>query len=182
MPPSRIKLESMKQFVKKLDETLEASGYLKNFFTKLSEAKVRTGVFAGKPIRQIFVNEKFSTLLNLTQKASGNSFKAVVSGFLGNNEAKYYKKLVEDMPKKFKATSKAQCCRMSLKVHTLRARLDKYKNNMGAYAEKQGERFTDGHYELEQLRQSQYNENMIVSLQPADKSRQLRTAAQTQRC
>ncbi|GBP43437.1 hypothetical protein EVAR_16011_1 [Eumeta japonica] len=105
----------MKQFVKKLDETSEAFGYLRKFFPKLSEAKVKTGVFVGPQIKQIFADEKFSTLLNRSQKASWNSFKAVVSWFLGYNKAEYYKKLVEDMRKNFKAMG----CRVSLKVHTL---------------------------------------------------------------
>ncbi|KAJ0184258.1 hypothetical protein K1T71_000681 [Dendrolimus kikuchii] len=141
MPPLHIKLGLMKQFVKKLDETSEAFGYLKKKNPKLSEAKVKAGVFVGPQIRQIFADEKFPTLLNRTQKASWNSFKAVVSGFLGNN--------------------KAMGCRMSLKVHMLHAHLDKFKNNMGAYSEEQGERFHQDIMNFEQRYQGQYNENMM---------------------
>lgn len=157
MPPLHIKLGLMKQFVKKLDETSEAFGYLKKFFPKLSEAKVKAGVFVGPQIRQIFADEKFPTLLNRTQKASWNSFKAVVSGFLGNNKAENYEKLVEDMLTNFKAMG----CRMSLKVHMLHAHLDKFKNNMGAYSEEQGERFHQDIMNFEQRYQGQYNENMM---------------------
>lgn len=134
MPPLHIKLGLMKQFVKKLDKTSEAFGYLKKFFPELSESKVKAGVFVGPQIRQIFANENFPSLLNHTQKASWNSFKAVVSGFLGNKKAENYAQLVEDMLKNFNAMG----CRMSLKVHMLHAHLDKFKNNMGAYSEEQG--------------------------------------------
>ncbi|XP_076249959.1 uncharacterized protein LOC143189495 [Rhynchophorus ferrugineus] len=60
-----------------------------------------------------------------------------VSRFLRNKKAEKYKKLVENMLKIFKAMD----CKISLKVHVLRAHLDKFKNNMGAYSEEQGERF-----------------------------------------
>ncbi|GBP23524.1 hypothetical protein EVAR_12805_1 [Eumeta japonica] len=93
IPPLHIKLGLMKQFVKNLDETSEAFGYLRNFLPKLSEAKVKAEVFISPLIRQVFADEKFSTLLNRTQKASWNSFIAVVSGFLGNNNAGYCKNL-----------------------------------------------------------------------------------------
>ena len=36
----------MKQFVKVLDQNSEAFEYLKGFFPKLSEAKVKAGIFA----------------------------------------------------------------------------------------------------------------------------------------
>ena len=78
MPPLHIKLGLMKQFVKNLYEKLEAFEYLKKIFPKLSEAKVKAGVFLGPQIRQIFPDEKFSNLLNRAQKASWNSLKAVV--------------------------------------------------------------------------------------------------------
>jgi len=146
-----------KQFVKKLDEKSEAFGYLKKFFPKLSEAKVKAGVFVGPQIRQIFADKKFPNLLDRIQKASWNSFKAVVAGFLGNNKAENYEQLVEDMLKNFKAMG----CRMSLKVHMLHAHLDKFKNNMGAYSEEQGERFHQDIMNFEQRYQGQYNENMM---------------------
>ena len=39
-------------------------------------------------------------------------------------------------------------CRMSLKVHILDAHLDKFKENMGAYSEEQGERFHQVYWTL----------------------------------
>lgn len=56
--------------------------------------------------------------------------KAIV-GFLGNNEAKHFQKSIENMLKKFKV----MIYRMSLKVHSIHAHLDKFKNNMGEKVE-----------------------------------------------
>ena len=52
-------------------------------------------------------------------------------------------------------------CRMSLKVHILDSHLDKFKENMGAYSEEQGERFHQDILDFERRYQGQYNENMM---------------------
>ena len=51
MPPLHIKLGLMKLFVKALDQNSEAFEYLKGFFTKLSEAKIKAGIFVGPQIK-----------------------------------------------------------------------------------------------------------------------------------
>ena len=50
---------------------------------------------------------------------------------------------------------------MSLKVHILDSHLDKFKENMGAYSEEQGERFHQDILDFERRYQGQYNENMM---------------------
>ena len=50
---------------------------------------------------------------------------------------------------------------MSLKVHILDAYLDKFKENMGAYSEEQGEHFHQDILDFEHRYQGQYNENMM---------------------
>ena len=50
---------------------------------------------------------------------------------------------------------------MSLKVHILDAHLDKFKENMRAYSEEQGERFHQDILDFERCYQGQYNENMM---------------------
>ncbi|XP_061417815.1 relaxin-3-like isoform X1 [Lethenteron reissneri] len=52
-------------------------------------------------------------------------------------------------------------CRMSLKVHMLDAHFDKFKKNMGAYSEEQGERFHQHILDFERRYQGQYNENTM---------------------
>ena len=53
-------------------------------------------------------------------------------------------------------------CRMSLKVHILDAHLEKFKENIGAYSEEQGERFHLDILDFEHRYQLQYNEKMIM--------------------
>ena len=50
---------------------------------------------------------------------------------------------------------------MSLKVHILDAHLDKFKENMGAYSEEQGEHFHQDILDFEHRYQGQYKKNMI---------------------
>jgi len=49
---------------------------------------------------------------------------------------------------------------MSMKVFMLRAHLDKFKENLGAYLEEQGERFYYDIKDFEVRYQGKYNENM----------------------
>ena len=50
---------------------------------------------------------------------------------------------------------------MSLKVLILDVHLDKFKENMGAQSEEQGERFHQDILDFEHRYQGQYNENMM---------------------
>lgn len=50
---------------------------------------------------------------------------------------------------------------MSLKMHMLHSHLDKFKDNMGAYSEEQGERFHQDIMEFERRYQGQYTESMM---------------------
>ncbi|XP_058885016.1 uncharacterized protein LOC131737778 [Acipenser ruthenus] len=157
MPPLHIKLGLMKQFVRALDKESAAFKYLQDFFPKLSEAKVKAGVFVGPQIKKILECNEFPKKLTSKEKAAWNSFVAVVQGFLGNHKAQNYVELVETLVKNYGTMG----CRMSLKVHILDAHLDKFKENMGAYSEEQGERFHQDMLDFERRNQGQYNENMM---------------------
>jgi hypothetical protein len=157
MPPLHIKLGLMKQFVTALDKEKAAFKFLQGFFPKLSEAKVKAGVFVGPQIKKILECKEFPKKLTRVQKAAWSSFKAVVDGFLGNNRAENHVELVNTLVKNYAAMG----CRMSLKVHILDAHLDKFKNNMGAFSEEQGERFHQDIMTFERRYQGQYNENMM---------------------
>ncbi|XP_058858437.1 uncharacterized protein LOC117432411 isoform X3 [Acipenser ruthenus] len=157
MPPLHIKLGLMKQFVRALDKESAAFKYLQDFFPKLSEAKVKAGVFVGPQIKTILECNEFPKKLTSKEKAAWNSFVAVVRGFLGNHKAENYVELVETLVKNYGTMG----CRMSLKVHILDAHLDKFKENMGAYSEEQGERFHQDILDFERCYQGQYNENMM---------------------
>jgi len=48
-----------------------------------------------------------------------------------------------------------------MKVHMVHALLDKFKKNLGAYSEEQGERFHHDIKDFEVRYQGKYNENMM---------------------
>ncbi|MGH0137166.1 UNVERIFIED_CONTAM: hypothetical protein FKN15_035896 [Acipenser sinensis] len=77
MPPLHIKLGLMKQFVRALDKESAAFKYLQDFFPKLSEAKVKAGVFVGPQIKKILECNEFPKKLTSKEKAAWNSFVAV---------------------------------------------------------------------------------------------------------
>ncbi|KAL7851918.1 hypothetical protein SRHO_G00177030 [Serrasalmus rhombeus] len=157
MPPLHIKLGLIKQFVRALDKESRAFNYLQDLFPKLSEAKIKAGVFVGPQIKKIIECSEFPKKLNRKERTAWNSFVAVVRGFLGNHKDENYVQLVQTLIKNYAAMG----CRMSLKIHIFDAHLDKFKENMGAYSEEQGERFHQDIMNFECRYQGQYNENMM---------------------
>ncbi|XP_076351330.1 uncharacterized protein LOC143247340 [Tachypleus tridentatus] len=128
-PPLHIKLGLMKQFSTALDKESAAFKYLRDFFPKLSKAKVKAGVFVGPQIKKILECTEFSNKRSRKGKKAWDSFIAVVRGFLGNHKPENYLELVEVLLKCYGTMG----CRMSLKVHILDTHLDKFKESMGAY-------------------------------------------------
>lgn len=55
---------------------------LKTFFPRLSQAKVKEGVFVGPRIRKLLIDDDLVEHLTADQAAAWNSFNAVVDGFL----------------------------------------------------------------------------------------------------
>ncbi|XP_061409988.1 uncharacterized protein LOC133344058 [Lethenteron reissneri] len=156
MSPLHIKLGLMKQFVRAVDRESAAFKYLQ-YFSKLSEAKVKAGVFVRSQIKKILECNEFPKKLTRKEKAAWNSFVAVVRGFLGNDKVENYVELVETLVKNYGTMG----CMMSLKVHILDAHLDKFKENMGAYSEEKGERFHQDILYFQRCYQGRYNENMM---------------------
>ncbi|GFU61049.1 hypothetical protein TNCV_4436791 [Trichonephila clavipes] len=54
---------------------------LKQKFPKISEAKVKEGIFVGPQIRSPMHDEKFEELLNPLEKAAWQAFKNVTHSF-----------------------------------------------------------------------------------------------------
>ena len=157
MPPLHMKVGLIKQFFTALDKDPAAFKCLQDLFLKLSEAKVKTGTFIGQQIKKIIECDNFAKLLSRTEQATWKSFVAVVHGFLGHHKTESYVQLVQTLRKNYTKMG----CRMSLKVHILDAHLDKFKENMGAYSEEQGECFHQDIMESERRYLGQYNENMM---------------------
>lgn len=94
LPPLHIKLGLMKNFVKALDPDSAAMQYMRTFFPKLSEAKVKEGIFVGPQIRKLLNDDEFVEHLTADQAAAWNSFNEVVNGFLGNNKSRFFRKII----------------------------------------------------------------------------------------
>ncbi|GFX66024.1 uncharacterized protein TNCV_14451 [Trichonephila clavipes] len=157
-PPFHIKLGLMKQFVKALDKEGECFKYLCEQFPGLSDAKLKEGIFVGPDIRKLLKDETFVTKMEMKEKNTWNSFKLVVTGFLGNKKDPNYKALDAEMLQNYKIMG----CNMSIKVHFLHSHLDYFPENLGAVSEEQGERFHQDIKEMERRYQSRWNFNMMA--------------------
>ncbi|XP_076314715.1 uncharacterized protein LOC143227057 [Tachypleus tridentatus] len=156
-PPLHIKLGLMKQIDTSFDKESATFKNLRDFYPKLSEAKIKAGVFVGPQIKKILEHTEYPNKLSRKKEKAWGSFVAVVRGFLGNHKAENYVELIETLVKNYGKMG----CRMSLKVHILDTHLDKFKN-MGAYSEEQGGRFHQDILDFERRYEGTYNENMMV--------------------
>jgi hypothetical protein len=68
LPPLYIQLGFIKISVKAMDKESEGFGYLRQKFPKLSEAKMKEGIFVGPQIKKLFNDQDFSTNLKSTEK------------------------------------------------------------------------------------------------------------------
>ena len=157
MPPLRIKLGVIKQFVKALDHESVAFRHLEAVFPKLSEAEVKAEIFVGPQIKKLMQDPEFSGKLLAPEKCAWHSFVAVVQGFLGNSKEENYHELVDNLLESYKEMG----CRMSLKLHMMHSHLDFFKSNMGDYSEEHVEHFHQDDMEFEKRYQGQYNERMM---------------------
>ena len=73
-----LKLGLMKNFVKAMNQEEAAFTYLREKFPRLSEAKLKEGIFIGSQIRDLIKDEYFDKLLQGDEKAVRDSFKFVV--------------------------------------------------------------------------------------------------------
>lgn len=158
IPPLHIKLGLMKQFVKALDKSGACFGYLVDKFPKLSEAKLKEGVFDGPQIRTMFRDTAFTSKMNRKEKDAWQSFKAVAQNFLGNRKSPDYKQIVSKMISDFHKLK----CNMNLKLHFLDSHLDKFPENLGDFSEEQGERFHQDIKVMETRYQGRWDVNMMA--------------------
>lgn len=157
LPPLHIKLGLIKNFVKKLKPESSAVLYLKEKFPRLSEAKIKEGVFIGPQIKKLMQDSDFEKSLEKVEKVAWKSFKDVVTGFLGNNKSKNYENLISKLLTSYHNMG----CRMSLKIHLLDAHLDFFPENLGDVSDEQGERFHQDIARIERMYQGRWDEAMM---------------------
>ena len=113
------KLGLMKNFVKAMNKEESAFTCLREKFPRLSETKLKEGIFIGPQIRDLIKDEYFDKLLQGDEKAPWNSFKFVVKGVLGNRRAQNYEELVNTLLQHYQKSG----CNISLKIHFLHSHL-----------------------------------------------------------
>ncbi len=87
----------MKQLVKVMDTDKPAFAYMRTKFPRLSEAKIKEGIFVSPQVRDIFKDSKFENVLNHDEKQVWDSVCQVCTNFLGNIRSKYHEDLVNEM-------------------------------------------------------------------------------------
>ena len=130
-----LKLDLMKNSVKAMNQEEVAFTYLWEKFPRLSEAKLKEGVFIGPQTRDLIKDEYFDTLLQGDEKAAWDSFKFVVKGFLGNRRAQNYEELVNNLLQSYQNLG----CNVSEKIHFLHSHLDFFPENCGAVSDEHGD-------------------------------------------
>jgi len=87
LPSTHLKLGLTKNFVKAMNQEEAAFTYLREKFRRLSEGKLKEGIFIGPQIRNLIKDEYFDKLLQGDEKAALDSFKFVVKEFWGKRRA-----------------------------------------------------------------------------------------------
>lgn len=147
----------VKQFVKALKNRGSlAFNYLAEKFPKLSESKIKEGVFDGPQIRRLIADSQFSNKMDVQEREAWGSFVDVKKKFLGNVKDPGYVEIVQKCMKNFNAIG----CLMSLKIHMLDSHLHWFPENLGDYSEEQGERFHQDIKLMEQRYQGYETDNV----------------------
>lgn len=132
--------------------------YLVARFPKISSAKLKEGIFVGPQIREPLHHATFAESLNVLELEAWMAFKWLCDNFLGNNKSPQYRQGVE----RLLGANHKLGCRMSLKIHFLRAHLDFFPRNLGAVSDEQGETFHQDIQKMEKRYQGFWSERMLA--------------------
>jgi hypothetical protein len=153
-----IKLGLMKNFVKAVDKNGTGFMYLKHKLPRLSDAKIKEGIFVDPQIRELIKDEQFEEQLDEMGKAAWQTLNNVTISFLGNHKAENYHEIVSDLLTAYKAYG----CNMSLKVHFLDSHLDFFPENLDAVSDEHRERFHQDIFNMEKQYQGKWSLSMLA--------------------
>ena len=77
LPSLHIKLGLFKNFVKALDKNGAGFYYLKETFPRVSDSKIKEGIFVGPQIRALIGDGKFEDLLSQIENQRGSHLKVL---------------------------------------------------------------------------------------------------------
>jgi hypothetical protein len=147
----------MKNFVKGIDQNGAGFAYLKETFSRISDAKIKEGIFVGPQIRELMQDAKFEEQLTQVEKIAWSSFKNVTKLFLGNIKAEKFQDIVPELLDSYQDLG----CNMSLKIHFLHSHLDFFPDNLGAVSDEHGERFHQDIASMEKRYQGKWSLSML---------------------
>ena len=149
-----LKLGLMKNFVKAMNQEEAAFTYLREKFPRLSETKLKEGIFIDPQIRDLIKDEYFDKLLQGNEKEAWDSFKRNFGKQKGSN----CEELVNNLLQSYKKYG----CNISLKIHFLHLHLDFFTENCGAVSEEHGECFHQDISSMEKSYQGKWNCAMLA--------------------
>ena len=100
-PPVYIKLGLINQFVKALNKDGDCVKYLRTRFHRLSDEKVKSGIFTGPDIRKLLKDPEFTAFMMDTEYDAWQAFVSVVKDFLGNRRDDNFVNLVNSLLEDF---------------------------------------------------------------------------------
>ena len=106
-------------------------------FPKLSEAKVKGGIFTGPQIWQMLGSKELEDKMTALERNAWQSFCNVVRGLLGRNKADRYEDFVETLLQTYSNLGS----RRSLKMHYLHSHLDFFRPNLRDVSNEHSEHF-----------------------------------------
>jgi hypothetical protein len=124
-------------FVNAMDQTGSVFKHQAEKFPRLSEAKIKQGVFMEPRIRKQFRDDIFKHLLHGDENKVFDAFRLVSTNFLGNIRVENYKELIEDMLSLYHKLG----CNMSLKIYMIHSHLGFFPHYCGMVSDEQGEGF-----------------------------------------
>ena len=139
-PPLHIKLG----LIKALDKDGNCFTYLCQVFPTLTIEKLKAGIFDVPQIQQLIRDPEFENSMNEAELEVWKAFVLVMKNFLGNNKARNYAKLVNNILTAFRNLG----CNMSVKMRYLFSHMDRFPENLGSMSNEQGERF---HQDLKEM-------------------------------
>ena len=158
LPQLHLKLGLMKKFFKAMDKTGAGFMYLSRNFPRMTEAKIKEGVFIGPKIKQLLQDSEFDQALFGKEKLAWQTFKLVATKFLGNTKADNYMELVSNLLKAYSRMG----CNMSLKIDFLDSHLDFFPPNCGKVSDEHGERFHQDISSVEKRYQEKLSPSMLA--------------------
>ena len=109
----QIKLGLMKNFVKILGKSnSNLFGFFYNRFPRISEAKIKEGIFVGPQIWKVLKDSNFKNTLTAVERCAWKAFEWLRANFFGDTVSFLFQKEVENLLEVYKETS----CRKTLKV------------------------------------------------------------------